>query len=237
MFKMKKSALFIVLLVFLAGLCVFFPGESKADLFNFVTVTDIVKKVKKRFGEIDSYQADFSMTSYKLGAVNRQTGTIKYKAANKLLIDCFGGRQYRIVSDGRKMWIHIPSMNAVVRQDLKAESEGLFSTSTKSGLKRLFSKYHYKFASKNQPEVQPDGTKKYTLFLKQKEQRGGFRTIKLWISEDFLITRAEGETAIGKKVELELRNIKTDVSLPNGLFKFDIPAQAKVVVNPLMSEE
>ncbi|MCX7677907.1 MAG: outer-membrane lipoprotein carrier protein LolA [Spirochaetes bacterium] len=234
---MKKEVVLIITCCALFFSLVFLPNKMQADIFNFVTVTDIVKKVKKRFAEIDSYQADFSMTSYKLGSVTRQTGTIKYKAANKLLVECYGGRQYRIVSDGRKMWIYIPSMNAVVRQDLKSDAEGIFSTGTKSGLQRLFSKYHYKFASKEQPELQSDGTKKYTLFLKQKEQRGGFRTIKLWISEDFLITKAEGETAIGKKVELELKNIKTDISLPNGLFKFDIPGQAKVVVNPLMSEE
>jgi len=234
---MKKSLKMYIVPLLAAGLCLTLVSDTRADLFNFITVTDIVKKVKKRFGEIDSYQADFSMTSHKLGAVTRQTGTVKYKASNRVLIDCFGSRRYQIVSDGRKMWIHIPSMNAVVRQDLKSDSDSIFSTGTKSGLKRLFSKYHYKFASKTQPELQPDGSKKYTLFLKQKESRGGFRTMKLWVSEDFFITRAEGETAIGKKVELEFRNIKTDVSLPNGLFKFDIPAQAKVVINPLMSEE
>ncbi len=234
---MEKSLKMYISALLAAGFCLTLVSDTRADLFNFITVTDIVKKVKKRFGEIDSYQADFSMTSHKLGAVMRQTGTVKYKAANKVLIDSFGSRRYQIVSDGRKMWIHIPSMNAVVRQDLKSDSDSIFSAGTKSGLKRLFSKYHYKFASKTQPELQPDGSKKYTLFLKQKESRGGFRTMKLWVSEDFLITRAEGETAIGKKVELEFRNIKTDVSLPNGLFKFDIPAQAKVVINPLMSEE
>ncbi len=220
-----------------AGLLFVEVPQLGADLFNFVTVTDIVKKVRTRFGELDSYQADFVMTSHKLGAASRQTGTVKYKAANRLLIDSFGTRRYQIVSDGKKMWIYIPGMNAVVRQDLKSDSDSLFSAGTKSGLQRLFSKYHYKFASKTQPEVQSDGSKKYTLFLKQKESRGGFRTIKLWVSEDFLIARAEGETAIGKKVDIEFKNIKTDVSLPNGIFKFDIPSQAKVVINPLMSEE
>jgi len=234
---MMKSLKMSIIPVLVAALCLGLVSDSRADLFNFITVTDIVKKVKKRFSEIDSYQADFTMVSHKMGAVSRQTGTIKYKASNKVLIDCFGPRRYQIVSDGRKMWIYIPAMNSVVRQDLKSDSDSIFSTGTKSGLKRLFSKYHYKFASKNQPELQSDGSKMYTLFLKQKESRGGFRTMKLWVGEDFFITRAEGETAIGKKVEMDLRNIKTNVSLPNGLFKFDIPAQAKVVINPLMSEE
>ncbi len=217
-------------------LCVL-SAPSYAYKFDFITVTDIVKKVKKRFSEIHSYQANFTIVSQKLGKTIHQSGVVRYKAENKMAIDFYGGGNHRIISNGKLMWIYIPSMSVVAEQSLKSDSTSLFSSGTKSGLNRLFSKYHYKFATKDQPEIQPDGSKKYVLQLKQKESRAGFRSLKLWISEGFLITKAYGETATGKKVELEFSNIKTDVSLPNSLFKFDIPGRARVIKNPMISEE
>jgi chaperone LolA len=205
--------------------------------FDFVTVTDIVKKVKKRFSEIDSYQADFTINSSKLGRQLHQTGMVKYKSANKMMVDFTSPQQHRIVSNGKTMWIYIPSMNVVAEQSLKSDSTSIFSSGTKSGLRRLFSKYHYKFASKDQPVQMADGSKRYVLDLKQKEASGGFRTLKLWISENFLITKAAGQTAAGKDVEIEFNNIRTDVSFPNSMFKFDIPSGARVIKNPMISEE
>lgn len=228
----KKSFILIILLC-----TVFVSGDLPAYKFDFVTVGDVVKKIKQRFAEIDGYQADFSITSEKLGKKNYQTGTVKYKASNRMLIEFSKPFGQRIVSNGKTMWVYIPSMNVVAEQDLNTDSDPLFFSGSKSGLRRLFSKYHYKFASKDQPEQGADGRKNYTLILQQKETRGGFRSLKLWISEGYMITRAAGETSSGKKVEIEFSNIKTDVSLPNGIFKFEIPANARVIKNPMISEE
>ncbi|HPB82525.1 MAG TPA: outer-membrane lipoprotein carrier protein LolA [Spirochaetota bacterium] len=212
-------------------------SQGYAYKFDFVTVTDIVRKVKKKFSEVDSYQANFVINSEKLGRTSRQTGIIKYKAENRMIIDFYAPQRHSIVSNGKMMWIHIPSMNVVAEQSLKSDSGSLFSSGTKSGLRRLFSKYHYRFSGKEQPAIQPDGSKAYVLFLKQKESRGGFRTLKLWISDQFMITRAFGTTATGKKVEIEFNDIKTDVSFSNGMFRFDIPSNARVIKNPMISEE
>ncbi len=230
---MKKKIVIISVLV----LTVAFSGVSlEAYKFDFVTVSDIVKKIKKRFGELETYQASFVITIKKMGKRKRQTGVIRYKASNRLLIQFYSPHGQKIVSNGKMMWIYIPSMNVVAEQDLK-NSGGLFTTGTKTGLKRLFSKYHYRFDSKKQPEPQKDGSKMYTLHLKQKESRSGYRTLKLWVSEDFLIRRARGETSSGKEVDIIFSKIKTDVNLPNGLFKFDVPARARVIKNPMIAEE
>jgi len=83
----------------------------------------------------------------------------------------------------------------------------------------------------------PDGSKMYTLILKQKETRSGYRTIKLWVNESYFIVKAEGETSTGKKVVIILSNIKTNIDMPNGIFKFEIPASARLIKNPMISEE
>jgi len=217
-----------------------FPIAAGSDLlaykFEFVTVSDVVKKVKKKFGETGTYQASFSILTEKMGKKKRQSGIVKYKSSNRLLILFTSPQGQKIISNGKMMWLYIPSMNIVAEQDLRYDS-GIFSSGTKDGLNRLFSKYHYRFASSDQPEKMKDGTKLYTMLLSQKESRSGYRKMKLWISEDYFIVRAVGETSTGKKVDIKFSNIKTGISLPNGIFKMDIPARARVIKNPMISEE
>ncbi len=230
-FTRKGAPVIIGIAVMLSAI----PG-AYAFKFDFTTVSDIVDNIKKNFGKIDSYQANFSILSEKTGKTTRQTGTIKYKANNKLSIEFSQPYGQKIVSNGKTMWIYIPSMNVVAEQDLDPES-GIFTAGTKSGLNWLFSKYHYRFASKDQPEVQDDGTKRYTLILKQKESRSGYRKMKLWANERYFIVRAQGETSTGKKVDISFTDLKTNVAMPNGIFKLDIPARARVIKNPMISEE
>jgi len=227
----------VLISIFTVFLFLFASGmHLSAYKFDFTTVGDIVKGVKKRFGEIDCYQANFVINSDKMGKKKTQTGTIRYKSSDRLLVEFSQPSGQKIVANDKTMWIYIPSMNVVAEQDLKSDT-GFFSTGTKSGLKRLFSKYHYRFASKEQPEVQDDGSKCYTLILKQKETRSGFRTLKLWVSPEYFIVRAAGETSTGKRVDISFTNIRTDVKHPNGIFRMEMPARANVIKNPMISEE
>lgn len=226
-----RAASLILAVVFLS------VGPAGAYRFEFTTVSDVAKKVRERFAAVESYQANFKIVSEKMGKKSYQNGVVKYKSPNKMLVDFVQPYGQKIIATGNTMWIYIPSMNVVAEQDLKSQSDSLFSSNTKSGLQRLFTKYHYKFASREQPERQPDGSKRYTMMLQQKESRSGYRNLKLWISEDYLITKAAGETSTGKKVEIEFTDIRTDVDHPAGIFKFDIPSRVRVIKNPMISEE
>jgi len=231
MFKKKKYLLAAFIVI-----SAFFAVNAFAYKFDFVTVSDIVNNTKKTYSKLESYQANFTILSDKGGKKVTQTGILRFKSSDKLLMEFYQPSRQKIVSDGKMMWIYIPSMNVVAEQDLMSDS-GLFTSGSEAGLNRLFSKYHYRFASKDEPETMKDGSKVYTLVLKQKESRGGYKTINLWISENFFIQKAEGYTSSGKKVEITLSDIKINVDLPNGIFKFDIPATARVIKNPMISEE
>ncbi|HEY1405864.1 MAG TPA: outer-membrane lipoprotein carrier protein LolA [Spirochaetota bacterium] len=233
--KKRSTRLFISAFVLLA-LVAFGTHTAFAIKFDFTTVSDVVKSVKKRYGEIECYSAEFKITSDKGGKKTVQQGYVKSKYPDKLLVEFSIPAGQRIVANDRTMWIYMPSLNVVAEQDLNNADASLFS-GTKSGLSRLFNKFHYKFDAKDQPSADADGKKYYTLFLKQKESRSGYRTLKLWISEDYLIKKAVGETSSGKKVEIEFSNIKTNENFPNGIFKFDVPSQARVIKNPMMAEE
>ncbi len=228
----KKTYLLPCMTVAFIMIC----GAAFAYKFDFTTVNDVVTSVRKEFAKIQSYQAEFKIVTDGQGKGKLQTGIIKYKSANKLCVEFSQPAGQRIVSDGKTMWIYIPSLHVVAEQDLKSDT-GLFSSNTKSGLSRLFSKYHYRFASKEQPEPQDDGSKMYTIILKQKESRSGYRRMKLWITEKYFITRAVGETSTGKRIDISFSNLKTNVNIPNATFRFEAPSSARVIKNPMISEE
>lgn len=226
----QKLFTYLIIIFFMAA------GSAFAYKFDFVTVSDIVKNIKKTYADLESYQANFQIQSEKDGRRAIQTGVLKSKGSDKLLMEFSTPARQKIVSNGEMMWVYIPSLNVVAEQDLMSES-GIFTSGSEAGLARLFNKYHYRFASKEEPETMPDGSKMYTLILKQKETRSGYRTIKLWVNESYFIVKAEGETSTGKKVVIILSNIKTNIDMPNGIFKFEIPASARLIKNPMISEE
>ena len=226
--KKNFIILAIVLLIFVP--CIMgYPYK-----FDFITVNDIVKQIKKAFSDVDSYQASFVMISDRIGKRQTQSGTIWYKSPHYLRVDFDSPYGQRIVSDGNQVWIYIPSLNIVAEQDLNSGT--LFSVGTGPGLNRLFSKYHYRFDGKEQPREESNN-RYYVLFLKQKETRSGFRTLKLWVNEQYFITKAYGETASGKNITLEIKNVTTKVDVKKGFFKFDPPSNARIIKNPMLAEE
>jgi outer membrane lipoprotein-sorting protein len=235
---MKKRPIITFILLLIIILAVSFSARDAYayKIFDFTTVSDVVSSIKKRYGQIDCMSADFKLSSDKAGKKTLQQGLIKAKYPDKLLVEFSSPAGQRIVANDKTMWIYMPSLNVVAEQDLNSSDGSIFS-GTRSGLTRLFGKYHYKFDDKEQPSTGPDGKKYFTLYLKQKESRSGYRTLRLWVSEDYLIRRVVGETSSGKKVEIEFTNIKTNENFPNGIFKFDTPSLARVIKNPMMAEE
>ena len=228
---MKKLKYFFTLTMIVS-----LASGLSAYKFDFITVGDIVKEIRAAYGDLESYQANFTIESERYGKKSVQRGIIRFKNSDRIVMDFYQPSNQKIVSNGKMMWIYIPSLNVVAEQDLKSDA-GLFSSGSESGLKSLFSKYHYRFASKEQPETMKDGSKRYTLELKQKESRSGYREINLQVNEDYFITRAEGVTSTGKKVSILPTDIKKNLELPESIFKLDVPARARVLKNPMMSEE
>ncbi|MFW5808239.1 MAG: outer membrane lipoprotein chaperone LolA [Spirochaetota bacterium] len=218
-------------------LAVLAAGSVFAQDFEFVTVSDVVKEVKERFADVESYSASFTIRSTKGSDSTVQSGTVRSLKPNMLRVDYTSPTSQKVVSNGERMWIYIPSLNVVAEQDLKEDNTTTFSTSSAVGLKRLFRKYHYKFASKDQPKRLEDGKNYYTLDLKQKERRSGYKTLRLWVNEDYLITRAEGETSSGKTVVIEFSNINLSANLNKSMFTFEVPSNARTIKNPMISEE
>ena len=57
--------------------------RAGAYKFEFTTVSDVVKRIRQRFGEIESYQASFRIVSEKAGKKTQQSGTVRYKSPDR----------------------------------------------------------------------------------------------------------------------------------------------------------
>jgi outer membrane lipoprotein-sorting protein len=210
------------------------------DKFDFVVAKDVVKNILKEFKSYNTYQADFKIISKKGKKTKVRQGTIYFRKPDKVRMDFSRPRRQSVVSDGETVWIYVPRLKLLGKQELKSEGdEGFFSKKIPIGLERLFSLYHYSFTKKKQPSqasVAGQKGKYYTLSLKQTVMTSGFREMTLWVNQNYRIQQVKARTALGKDVTMSFAKIKTGIDLKESLFVFNkekYPVR-NTVKNPLV---
>ncbi|MDF3820284.1 outer membrane lipoprotein carrier protein LolA [Leptospira sp. 96542] len=210
---------------------------------NWHSPSEVVKKIKKNFSEINSYSADFQIKTVENKKEKLMRGKCFYKRPGKIRYNFSEPEGDEIVSDGKTLHIYIKKLGAVGKQDLtmdkKNTSGPIFTTNSPDGLNRLFRKYHYKFDTTEQPRVIGDKetTKYFVLDLDQREKIGGFEKMKLYIdSESYLIKRAVATDGRGKETTIAFSNINYAEEIQDGVFNFHMSGNAKIVKNPLVSD-
>lgn len=194
---------------------------------NIVSVNDIKLLMEKAFADIKDYTAEIDWVN---GDAHYR-GRMKYKEANKILIEFEEPKGQVIVSDGTFLTIYIPYLKVVVQQSLSESTEStLLTTASETGLRKLFDEYSFSFfdASTTQPFR---NTKAYHMKLDQKRPKVGFKTMDLWVSEKGHILQSNGVSQNGIRVSMTLSNIKINTELPDYLFKFEVPADAQIIRN------
>ncbi|BDA78412.1 membrane protein [Leptospira kobayashii] len=235
--KVRIGLVFVCLLVWFP----IFPQTGPAH--NWHSPSEVVKKIKKKFSEINSYSADFQIKSVENKKEKTMRGKSLYKRPGKIRYNFNEPEGDEIVSDGKTLYIFIKRLGAVGKQDLsldkKNSSGALFTTNSADGLSRLFRKYHYKFDAIEQPRIvfEKDPTKYFVLELDQREKIGGFEKMKLFVdSESYLIKRAIATDGRGKETTIAFSNINFEEEIQDGVFNFHMSGNAKIVNNPLVSE-
>jgi len=218
-------------------------GAQSTPPHNWNSPSEVVKKIKKKFESIQSYSADFQIRTLENKKEKTMRGKCHYKRPGKIRYNFLEPDGDEIVSDGKILYIYIKKLNAVGKQDLtldKKNSSGpVFTANSPDGLNRLFKKYHYKFDIIEQPRLafEKDPTKYFVLDLDQRERIGGFEKMKLYVdSESYLIKKATAMDGRGKETTISFSNINFEDELEDGLFNFHMSGNAKIVNNPLVSE-
>ena len=205
---------------------------------EFVTAGNVVDKIKNRFKEMKTYQADFKIVTEKTMADSKRKktttsrGNVYYKKGGLVNFSFTQPSKDVIISNGKKMWIYINSLNAVGVQTLEGKGN-VYNANTYEGLVSLFSRYHYYLQSHDQP-VTIKGHPYYILVLKERVASGGFTDILLQVdAKSYLISSMEATSPQGKKVYLTFSKIVLDKELPNSLFQFKVEGSTRVIEEPM----
>ena len=220
----------------------YFPGKIFAEEaeHGWNSPAMIARKVIEKFDKLESYKAQFYIETKVGKKIKKMSGTCLYKKVGKMRFDFSSPYGDKIISDGKTLWIYIKKLNAVGRQSLtlekKRDNRPIFTEFSGPGLTRLFRKYHYRFDNIQQPRI--IGKEKFFILdLKQKVKIGGFAKIKLFIAQNsYLIKKAVAVNDFGLTSTISFKNIRTNINIQDGKFRFNIPGNAKIVQNPLVNE-
>lgn len=224
----------VLITFFLSGSRFLYSDPSR----NWVSHTHVVKEIIRVYDSFENYRADFRITKK-----NRVvTGIAYYKKPGRVRFEFTNPSGDLIISDGKVLWIVIGKQNIVGKQDLNLQvkdenDKPIFAVMPGRGVSHLFRKYHYKFDDIQQPKV-IDGKRYYVLDLEQKVKTGGYEKMKLYVNADtYFIEKAMAEGSFETKTTIEFFNIQIDRELEGKLFQFQPGENARIVLNPLVSED
>ena len=245
---MKHKSLFSILFCSTFSILFSFVGiyaEGKKpslpkNIDNWYSHTEVVKKTIEKFESFSTYQANFSITKTKRGA-STTSGVVYYKKPSRIRYEFKNPQGNLIISDGKKMWFYVSKLKTVGKQDLSlskkdANGKAIFRETPATGVKRLFTKYHYRFDSLEQPKSFPF-CNCFVLDLDQREKIGGYVSMKVYIdSKRYLIKKSEGIDASGSKHVITFSDIVLNKQLEGKLFQFQANDKIQVVQNPFVKE-
>jgi len=183
---------------------------------------EIVKKVKKKYSQLTSLQADFEQTfKWELaGETQSVKGKIYLSTGNKYRIET--GDQL-IVTNGKTLWTYSKSDEQVIVD--------LLTTSDENPLPRdLLFQYSEEFLPSFVREENLSGTKTYLLKLTPVDEEGFIISMKIWVDAKSWFTRKIEQIDLNDNVNTYLMdNIKDNITLNGSLFEFVIPPDVEVI--------
>ncbi len=210
---MRKIIFFILALLLLA------PGLATAD-----EVAEIVAKLQKGYESISTVTASFTQeTSSKGGIKPAQVskGKVWLKKPGKMRWEYSQPEGDLIVSDGRKIWVYQPDLNQAIEKEVDRGASSL-TTDFLSGIGDITKDFHVSLASSEGDT--------YRLALVPMEQQPNIRKLTLEIDKaSFVIKKTTVSDHFGNVTKVELKDIKTNVSVQDKLFRFTAPRGAQVV--------
>jgi outer membrane lipoprotein carrier protein len=187
----------------------------------------ILAQAEKAYDAVRSLQADFvqDLTVPLLDQTQRSRGTMYHRRPDRFLMKFSDPAGDVVVADGKYLWLYYPSTDAkqVIRTTLEEGGHEV-------DLQREFlSNPTARFRATLDGTESVGGRAADLLTLVPRQSSSPYRKIRLWVDrKDALVRRFEITEQNGTVRRLELRNLKTNVTLPDRLFAFSPPAGAQV---------
>jgi outer membrane lipoprotein carrier protein len=187
----------------------------------------ILARAEKAYDAVRSLQADFvqDLTVPLLDQTQRSRGTMYHRRPDRFLMKFSDPAGDVVVADGKYLWLYYPSTDAkqVIRTTLEEGGHEV-------DLQREFlSNPTARFRAALDGTESVGGRAADLLTLVPRQSSSPYKKIRLWVDrQDALVRRFEITEQNGTVRRLELRNLKTNVTLPDRLFAFSPPAGAQV---------
>ncbi|MFQ5752110.1 MAG: outer membrane lipoprotein carrier protein LolA [bacterium] len=196
----------------------FFPEYFASSL----NAKDIIKKVKKKYEELQSLKADFEQEYVWELAGETQTlqGTLYLKVGNKYRIET---ESQIIVTNGKTVWTYSRSNDQVIIDLLNHSEDNPLP-------KDLLFKYSEEYNPHLIGEKKLDGKKTYCLNLVPKEEEAFIKSMKIWVDESSWLTIKIEQIDINDNVNTYyVKNVEQNIQLADSLFNFEISPETEVV--------
>jgi len=198
---MKSIILFTFFLFIMCGIIIAQPDAQEK-----------LAELQSKFDSIDDLSANITQS---ISGKTNLTGKIFYKKENKLR---FEFNNILVVSDGETSWNYNMRDNKVIITNYETEGTNILS------INQLIYEYPeecdisaYEFEGQTVLEFIPNTS---TL---------NFSSVKLWVDDDNLVTRALFEDPATGLVQVDLSNYLLNSNLPDSYFSFTPPAGSEII--------
>ncbi|SRR6266542_1244207 len=206
----------------LAVALVIFPSASAAQSADV-----ILDRAVTAYSRMESMRAEFkqTLTNPLTGSTATVAGTILRRKPNLLSVSFDNGD--RIVSDGRYLWLYVPSTapGQVVRSDGAGPASSTFDP---AGDVLVSPRQRYSVASGGTETI--GGRSVHVLALTPKIASVQFRKVKLWIDDaDASVRQLEAIDGNGLTRLIVVTRLSSNPALSRSLFKFTPPPGVRIL--------
>jgi outer membrane lipoprotein carrier protein len=189
------------------------------------SAAEVASALQKKYDGVRDFTADFVQQA-EGGVLRKKTverGTLQVKKPGRMRWDYTSPEKKLFVSDGRKMYLHVPADNQVIVSDVPRTDEATTAVLFLVGKGNLTRDFTVRFTDGGGPDT-------YSLKLEPKLPERDYDWLQLVIDRSTLQIRTlAAADAQGGRSTFQFSNFKENVGLSDKLFDFKPPRGADVV--------
>ena len=187
-------------------------------------VQEIINGVEAAYKDVQTLRADFVQItrSKAMGDETKQRGKVMLKRPKMMRWTFTQPAGKLFVTDGQKMWVwSAPENQVIISSGMGGGNTGM--SQLLEDLNRLGDLFNVKLL--------PNEGKNGSVLLELKpKQDAGFQNLKLQLTEkSYMVQSVVMIDAFGNEVDLRFNQVRTNVSLADSEFSFEVPKGAQVL--------
>jgi outer membrane lipoprotein carrier protein len=190
----------------------------------------VMDRAVKRYTDMTSMSADFRQTISNplTGMTSVSRGVLLRKDPNLLSITFSDPKGDRIVSDGKALWVYLPSSTPGQVIKMPAGTNGSMGMVDPGGL--FLSSPSSRYTISGGANATVSGRKTIVIDLVPKRANNAFSKAKVWVdAADYSIRQFEVVDANGLTRRVTISNVKSDTSIGASAFRFAAPKGVRVI--------